>query len=172
MTTRIRLAATALGLTAAAAASLAWTRPAETFGPPFLSIELPANPLDAQTRGAAFTVHSYHHQHAVALQLTGTAEGIVDGRRRSIPVELTATGRPGTYAVARNWPAEGHWIIAISQADGVTLVVELGDGGGIHPTRYYGTQSADISLRSVRVLDGKAPMREINRALQSLALAN
>jgi len=53
-------------------------------GPPWISIELPANPYDQATRGAFLLVHAFHHGQPVGYLLTGTAEGIVNGERRSI----------------------------------------------------------------------------------------
>ena len=52
------------------------------FGPPWISIEYPANPFDRSSRGAYLYVHTFHHDDAVEATLTGTAEGIVDGTRR------------------------------------------------------------------------------------------
>ena len=34
-------------------------------GPPWISIEYPANPLDPSTRGGYLLVHTFHHQQAV-----------------------------------------------------------------------------------------------------------
>src|SRR5437588_626712 len=53
-------------------------------GPPWISIELPANPYDQATRGAFLLVHAFHHGEPIGYLVTGTAEGIVGGERRSI----------------------------------------------------------------------------------------
>ena len=45
--------------------------------------------------------------------LTGTAEGIVHGKRQSIPLSLVALSAPGTYAVLQQWPEEGDWIVRL-----------------------------------------------------------
>ena len=62
-------------------------------GPPWISIELPANPYDQATRGAFLLVHAFHHGQPVGYLLTGTAEGIVNGERRSIKLEFSETTR-------------------------------------------------------------------------------
>ena len=47
-------------------------------GPPWISIELPANPLNATTRGMFLLVRSYHHGDAMQMPVTGTATGLVN----------------------------------------------------------------------------------------------
>ena len=69
---------TAFILAAAALFSAAIASPALA-GPPWISIELPANPLNATTRGMYLLVRSYHHADATAMPVTGTATGMVDG---------------------------------------------------------------------------------------------
>jgi hypothetical protein len=43
--------------------------------------------------------------------VAATAEGMVDGVRRSIPLKVISLSPPGTFAVAREWPAEGTWVV-------------------------------------------------------------
>jgi len=102
-------------------------------GPPWLSIEYPANPHDARTREAFLFVNTYHHGTPAAMRLTGTAEGIVDGERRSIALRFGDTERRGSYAVTRQWPREGRWVLSITlrtgeRADASALVVLGADG--------------------------------------------
>ena len=66
-------------------------------GPPWISIELPANPYDQATRGAFLLVHAFHHGEPIGYLVTGTAEGIVGGERRSIKLEFSETSRDGVY---------------------------------------------------------------------------
>src|SRR5690606_32789668 len=73
-------------------------------GPPWIAIELPANPHHASTRDATLLVRAYHHSTLLNAPVHGTAEGIVDGRRVSLPLELTATNQPGVYAVRTPLP--------------------------------------------------------------------
>src|SRR5207249_6556491 len=80
-------------------------------GPPWISIELPANPYDQATRGAFLLVHAFHHGTPTGFLVTGTAEGIVGGERRSIKLEFSETSRDGVYALKRMWPTEGGWTL-------------------------------------------------------------
>lgn len=45
--------------------------------------------------------------------LTATAEGVVNGVRKSIPLKVLSLSAPGTFAVTREWPNEGTWAIKI-----------------------------------------------------------
>jgi hypothetical protein len=46
--------------------------------------------------------------------VTAAAEGLIDGRRQSIPLHLMALPTPGVYAVMRDWPANGTWVVHLS----------------------------------------------------------
>src|SRR2546423_13532305 len=102
-------------------------------GPPWISIELPVNPYDQSHRGAFLLVHSFHHGTAMGYIVTGTAEGIVNGERRSVKLEFAPTGREGVYALRQTWPQEGTWTLVIKANQGpddaATAVVDLGPDG-------------------------------------------
>ena len=128
-------------------------------GPPWISIELPANPFDAATRGAFLVVHAFHHGTAVSFPIEGTAEGLVSGERRSIKLEFSETAREGVFALKRMWPAEGVWTLVIKANQGpddaATAVVELGPQGEVAsirvPTMQRGrwTVPAPVSLGDI-----------------------
>ena len=132
MLSRIR----SFGLAAALAALVATPALA---GPPWISIELPVNPYDQSMRGAFLLVHAFHHGTPVGYIVTGTAEGIVSGERRSIKLEFTETSREGVYALKRMWPADGVWTLVIKANQGpddaATAVVELGPQGEVASVR-------------------------------------
>ncbi len=145
-----------LGVTALFAATLATPALAK---PPWLSIEYPVNPYDASLRGVFLVVHTFIHRMPVAVPLAGTAEGFVNGERRTIALEFTETSRPGVYALTQAWPREGVWTLVIraGQAPGMiaTAVVEIGADGGIAsvrvPTRQEGNGAvpADVSMADI-----------------------
>jgi hypothetical protein len=110
-----------IGVTAAAPASAKW--------PPWLSIEAPVNPFDAATAGAAFLVHAAVRDHTPGLSdLSGSAEGLVAGVRRTIPLSFDATSRPGVFTVRRQWPSEGAWVVRVSLATTTAIVLLDRDG--------------------------------------------
>ncbi len=45
--------------------------------------------------------------------VTATAEGVVNGMRKSIPLKVISLSTAGTFAVAREWPNEGAWAIKL-----------------------------------------------------------
>jgi hypothetical protein len=83
-------------------------------GPPWIAIEYPVNPHDAGTRGALLTVRTYHHGELMSYDVTGTAEGIVDGRRQSMPLDIRRLTQVGMYAVRWQKPAQGTWVLVIT----------------------------------------------------------
>src|SRR6266516_3606809 len=144
------------GLAAALAALVATPALA---GPPWISIELPVNPYDQSMRGAFLLVHAFHHGTAVGYIVTGTAEGIVHGERRSVKLEFTETSREGVHALKRTWATEGTWTLVIKANQGpddaATAVVDLGPDGAVAavrvPTMQRGqwTVPAPVSLSDV-----------------------
>jgi hypothetical protein len=139
-------------------------------GPPWISVEYPANPYDGASRGAFLLVHAFHHGTPVAFPVSGTAEGLLDGARRTISLEFKATSRPGVYAVHKQWPDNGIWtlVLAVTQGgdgDGNTAkaVVELGTNG----------QVASVSVPTRRqgqwVVPAPVSMTDIESALRARA---
>lgn len=130
---------------AVAISSLALIAASRSFGPPWISIETPPNPFDPATRGAFLIVHTFHHREIVASPVSGTAEGIISGTRRSIPLAFDTTSRRGSYALRRQWPTEGTWMLVIRAGEGsggVTALVDIGAAGTVSgvrvPTRRNG----------------------------------
>jgi hypothetical protein len=120
----------ALGTTTAAFAT-----PLTAKWPPWLSIESPVNPFDPTARGAAFLVHAIFREGQAQLSdLSGTAEGLVDGARRSITLRFDTTGRPGTFAVRRQWPTEGTWLLRIALQQ-TTAIITLDRSGNVASVR-------------------------------------
>lgn len=97
-------------------------------GPPWISVEIPANPNIHEARGAMLLVRAYHHDLVRAYPVTGVAEGIVDGERRSVPLEILPTGTAGLYAVAEPDLDEGRWVLVLTLEGGdidATALVSL-----------------------------------------------
>src|SRR5882672_5817808 len=116
----IRLAiATALILAAPSASSepaATTALPAGTFalaGPPWISIESPPNPFNSETRGALLVVRVYHHGEAAFYPVSGTAEGLQNGKRQSMKLEFGSTSTPGMYSLKFSRPSAGAWLLMI-----------------------------------------------------------
>ena len=104
-------------------------------GPAWIAIEYPANPHDPATRGALLTVRTYHHGELMSYQLTGTAEGIVNGRRQTMPLDIRRLPQAGVYAVRWQKPAQGNWMLVITSSQGsshaATALVTIDARGGV-----------------------------------------
>jgi len=129
--------------------------------PAWLSIEAPVNPYDAATRGQALLVHTQLVQGSARLgDLSGTAEGLVNGARRSIPLRFDSIARPNTFGVRRQWPAEGAWLLRISLRE-TTALVTLDAEGNVATARVPTVNTRDVPLpRAVTA-------REVDSVLQA-----
>ena len=140
-------------------------------GPPWIAIEYPANPFDRTSRDAFLTVRTYHHGNLMAKTVTGTAEGVVNGKRQSMALDIRPGSQAGMYAVRWQRPAAGRWVLVINSGSGgvtdATAVVEISPTGGVAgvtvPTRAIG--GGWISPRPVAAA-------EIDALLQGRALAS
>jgi len=64
--------------------------------------------------------------------LTATAIGVIDGRKQTFALKIDALSEPGTYAVARQWPDKGRWVLAFVAKDQgriTSTLVGAGPGG-------------------------------------------
>jgi hypothetical protein len=136
-------------------------------GPPWLSIELPANPYDRLTRGAIALVRTYHHGGPIQLQVQGTAEGLVDGERVSLPLELVPAGATGLYALRVQLPERGAWVLVVrggAEEGGVTAIVDVGPDGTV--------RAVDVPTRGENPpVPREVTGQEIDARLRSLASA-
>jgi hypothetical protein len=85
-------------------------------GPPWIAIEYPVNPHNPNTRGAFVTVRTYHHGDLVSYGISGTAEGLVNGRRETMKLDIRRLPEAGTFAVYWKKPAQGTWALVITSS--------------------------------------------------------
>ena len=76
-----------------------------------------ANP-EAKSKGAIAVVKPAGCHNPEKALVTGTVEGIVNGRRVSHPLTLVALSTPGEYAVTSSRPEQGPWVVALTAQDG------------------------------------------------------
>ncbi len=125
--------------------------------PPWLSIETPVNPYDQATRGAFLLAHTVLRPGSAdnKVTLTGTAEGIVAGKRESVRLNFDRTPRAGVFALRKQWPSDGTWALVISlgprEVAVTTAIVDLGSNGEVIGIRVPTQQNArsDIIPRAV-----------------------
>jgi hypothetical protein len=76
-----------------------------------LEIGNPANNPEAKAKQAVLVARITACHSPEKTAISATAEGIVDGNRRSIPLKIVPLSKPGTFAVTREWPEQGVWAV-------------------------------------------------------------
>ena len=136
-------------------------------GPPWISIELPANPYDRASRGAFLLVHTFHHGTEVGSEPSGTAEGVVGGQRKSVPLRFEQTSRTGVYALRNLWGAQGVWTLVIGMKrsdhamDQVQALVEIAANGEVAGVRVPTARQGD------NVIPAPVAMKDVETGLRS-----
>jgi len=100
-----------------------------------LSVETPTGSTDPQLKDVVLIARTYGCHQPADAKLSASAEGFVDGNRKSLPLELRSIGS-GVYAIKQQWPSEGTWVLALSGAyNGMisSVLVELGPNGRVLP---------------------------------------
>ena len=112
-----------------------WAATPAFAGPPWISLETPANPYNETTRGAFALVRVYHHGDAAYFPVSGTAEGLINGVRQSVDLQLASTSIPGVYALRYEPKKEGAWLLVIrtgqknsGEMGQATMVVSVRNG--------------------------------------------
>ena len=104
-------------------------------------------------KDAALIVRTFGCFQPADANVTVTAEGIINGRRQSLPVELRGDDK-GVYSIRQQWPAEGKWVLVLTGAmHGMTstVFVELGEKGKVYAdTRLVAGQLEGTHARGLR----------------------
>lgn len=110
-----------------------------------LTVHSPESTLGKQTPGAAMLVAVDGCAAGANSKVEATAEGMVQGKRLSLPLQVVPTRREHVWAVKRA-PAldQGQWVVVIRSMDFGTLV-ELGPNGQYRPHRTV--RAAELSAR-------------------------
>jgi hypothetical protein len=154
-----RALASALCLSLFGATAVVAATPAHAKWPAWLSIESPVNAFDQASRGALLLVHAEVREGQTQVSdIDGSAEGLVNGARRSVKLRFDATSHPNVYAMRAQWPTEGTWLLRIALYS-TTAIVTLNRDGGVAsikvPTYAQGIWQLPIPVT----------MREIDSAL-------
>lgn len=134
-----------------------------------ISVETPAGSADQQMKDVVLIARTYGCHQPADARLAATAEGLVNGKRKSLPLELRSIGS-GVYAIKQQWPSEGTWVLALTGAyNGMTssVLVELGANGNVQP----GTRLDEGNLKGVHAKGARRNWiaADIDSALQTAA---
>ena len=78
-------------------------------------------------------------------EITGTAEGMINGSRRSVPVRVVAASTAGAFAVSRDWPQEGVWVVSLTGRCGsstASAVIPMGPNGFLRESSKFFPRAA------------------------------
>ena len=150
--TLVRLAVAALVLSALALAA------GFTF-----SIGSPVASQDFRFKTAVLALRTEGCAEPAKAQISGTAEGMVKGERRSVVLRVTAASKPGVYAVEQSWPAEGAWVVnlrGVCAGETAGALVPIGPKGFIRESSKFFSRPAtgaevDASLKTLVQGDNK-----------------
>ena len=109
-------------------------------------------------------VHTYLHETPAPFLVVGTAEGLVNGQRRSMPLTITSTGQGGSMAISKTWPSEGVWVLKLG-VDGAELGAAVGVGAN-GEWRSSGCRSPGAARRAIW------PEAEVETLLRALEAAS
>jgi hypothetical protein len=105
-----------------------------------ITLGSPVASQDYRSKTAAFVFRTEGCANPAKAQFSGTAEGLAQGTRRSLPLKVTAMDRPGVYAVFQTWPAEGEWVVNLRgscAAENAGVLVAIGPRGFIRDSAKF-----------------------------------
>ena len=135
--------------------------PRRKFGGPF-SIQI-ASAVAGQTfhlKRAAFVFRSQGCADPGKMEVNGKAEGRVNGQRRTVPLRIAAASTAGVFAVNREWPPEGVWVISLAakcaSATAGALVAAGENGPNREASRFLKQAATEAEIEAVlRAMGGK-----------------
>ena len=105
----------------------------------------PAAAMDVRAKVATFAFRVDGCAEPATPQIAGTAEGLVNGTRRSVALNVAKMSKPGVYAVFRNWSGEGSWVVNLKGTCGAAAagaIVPMGPTGFIRESSKFFTRPA------------------------------
>jgi hypothetical protein len=118
----------------------------------------PRNSSDPKAKNAIAIVRAVGCHQPENAQLSATAEGLVSGRRQSIPLELVKLDTAGLWAIKGSMPPSGSWVISVIAREGGQI-----RGSALATVRTDGSVHREANLM------GRTPTAEdVNPLLASL----
>jgi len=127
------------------------------------TIASPMAAQEAQFKSAAFVFRTERCADPAKSQISASAEGIVQAKRRSVPLKVASLQKPGVYAVFQNWGNEGRWVVVLKgvcAGETAAAIVPLGRKGFLRESAKFFPRPAtdaevDASLKSLVEGDSK-----------------
>ena len=112
----------------------------------------PVASQDFRAKTAAFVFRTEGCADPAKSQISGTAEGLLKGARRSVALKVITMSQPGVYAVYQNWPAQGEWVVNLkgtcSDAN-AGAIVPIGPKGFIRESsKFFPRPATDVEIET------------------------
>ena len=85
-------------------------------GPPRITVR-PVTDAAAAPAGAVLLIEASHHSDIADLNVTARAEGLVSGKRVSLPLRVTRQS-VGHFSLTRQWQTGTPWVLILSAEQG------------------------------------------------------
>lgn len=84
----------------------------------YLQLGNPDASAEARKANAVLTIKATGCHDPATATLTATAVGMVNGKRQSIPLQVTKLSEVGMFALSQQWPKDGKWVIELVARNG------------------------------------------------------
>jgi hypothetical protein len=113
---------------------------------------------EARAQNAAVTLKAAGCGEPERSAITAAAIGLVNGERKVVELKVIALREPGMYAVKRDWPSEGQWVLKFvaRNADLTTMTLARAGAGGVE----YKTAKHHASEADLTAMLAKAPAQQ------------
>ncbi len=121
------------------------------------NIASPVAAQDFHAKTAVFVFRTQGCAEPAKAEISGTAEGVVKGARRSVALKIMPMSKAGVYAVNHEWPAEGEWVVNLKGACAGAMagaIVPIGPKGFVRESAKFFPRPAtdaeiDASLKAL-----------------------
>ncbi len=79
----------------------------------YLQLGNPEASPEARKLNAVLTIKATGCHDPATARLSASAIGMVNGQRREIALTIAKLSEPGMFAISRQWPKEGKWVIKL-----------------------------------------------------------
>jgi hypothetical protein len=121
-----------------------------------------ANP-EAKAQHAVLVVRGYACSDPEKTTISATAHGTVNGKSETLPLKLIPLSGQNTYAITRQWPQQGEWLITL---------VGSNPNFQWQPADIVHVQGDSVDVASIRQLSHAPTAMEVEAALHTAAVAS
>jgi hypothetical protein len=95
----------------------------------YLQLGNPDASEEARKANAVLTIKATGCHDPATATLTARAVGTVNGKRQTIPLQVTKLSETGMFALSHQWPNEGKWVIELVGRNGEQFTNTLVSAG-------------------------------------------